>query len=166
MFQLLTILASLAAAGIALFTTPGWGWVIIGLLDAFIMLTFWAAKGRYRFEYVEELSPEANAMLQRYGHYFAMPFASRDLSASAATSQFAGVALGIISALRSFWWGLALAAMNWFLMGAVAVGLSPAAPIAQDPAARIAHDEVVAWLRAQERGTKHDDAPEDATGRR
>jgi len=149
MFQVLTILALLTAAGIALFTTPGWGWLIIGLVDGFLMLTFWSAKRRYRFKYVEELSPEANAMLQRYGHYFAMPFASRDFSASAATSQFAGVALGIISAVSGFWWGLALAAMNWFVMGAVAVGLSPAAPIAQDPAARIAHDEVAAFLQSR-----------------
>jgi len=152
-FQALTILAALAAAGIALFTRPEWGWLAIGLVDAFIMVTFWSAKRRYRFKYIEELSPEANAMLQRYGHYFAMPFASRDFSASAATSQFAGVALGIISAISTFWWGVALAGANWFLMGAVAVGLSPAASIAVDPAARIAHDEVVAFLQSREGGT-------------
>jgi len=149
MVQVLTLLAALAAAGIALISAPGWGWLVIGLVDAVILLTFWSAKRRYRFKYVAELSPEANAMLQRYSHYFAMPFASRDFSASAATSQFAGVALGIISAISGFWWGLGLAAVNWFLMGAVAVGLSPAAPIAADPAARIAHDEVAAWVQRQ-----------------
>lgn len=153
MFQVLTILASLVAAVMALAIRPEWGWLAIGLVDAFIVLTSWSAKRRYRFKYVEELSPEANAMLQRYGHYFAMPFASRDFSASAATSQFAGVALGIISAISAFWWGLALAAVNWFFMGGVAVGLSPAALIASDPAARIAHDEVVAFLQSREGGT-------------
>ena len=153
MFQVLTILIAVGAAALALLVHPIWGWLAIGIVDLFIVLTSWSAMGRHRVKHVEELSPAANAMLQRYGHYFSMPFASRDFSASAASSQFAGVVLGIISSISGFWWGLAFAGANWFLMGGVAVGLSPAALIARDPAVRTAHDEVVAFLQTRQGGT-------------
>jgi parallel beta-helix repeat protein len=146
MFQILTIILSLVAVGVALFVGPAAAWFIIGLADAFIVVTFWAAKTRYRFGHVPELSAEANAMLQRYGHYFAMPSASRDFSASAATLRFAGVYLAIITSIRGSWWFLLLGAINWFFMGAVASRLSPAERSVLDPAARAAHDEIFTWL--------------------
>ena len=95
------------------------------------------------------MSPEANELLQRYGHYFAMPFASKDFSASAATSQFAGIIIAVIGLFRSFWWAIGLAAVNWFAMGFVAVSLSPVSLLVQSPALRIAHDEIVQYISSQ-----------------
>ena len=40
-----------------------------------------------------------------------------------------------------------IAAVNWFFMGRVAESLSPAALLARDLTARVAHDEVWRWLQ-------------------
>jgi hypothetical protein len=151
MFQLLTVLFALGAISFALLTSPVWGWIAFGAIDLFIIVMFWSVKRQYQFNHVKELSVEANAMLRRYGHYFAMPFASRDFSASAATSQFAGALLASVCVFKGSWWGIVLGLANWGLMGLVAVALSPAAVIAQDLNARLAHDEVVAYLELSHR---------------
>jgi hypothetical protein len=109
----------------------------------------WGAKQKYRFNYAPELSSEANELLQRYGHYFAMPFASKDFSASAATSQFAGVLLVLIGLFKSFWCSVILGAVNWFQMGYIAVSLSPVALVSSQPSWRIAYDEVVEFINSK-----------------
>ena len=147
MVQLFTLVIGLAAALASWLAHPAWGWAAIGLLDLYFALTCRAAVRANRLPPSEQISPEANALMQRYGHYFASPFACRDFSASAATSQFIGLVCAVIGGVAaSWWWGLALAAVNFVAMGAIATRLSPAAPMASDPAVRLAHDEVVAFL--------------------
>ena len=149
MFQILTILIVVVALVLSFIIHPAWAWIPIILADLIIFIQLWVAKGKYRFKYLPDLSPEANDLLKRYGHYFAMPFASKDFSASAATSQFAGIIIAIIGLFRGFWWAIALAAGNWFLMGFVAVSLSPASLLIDSTTLQIAHDEVVEYISAQ-----------------
>ena len=78
-----------------------------------------------------------------------MPFASKDFSASAATSQFAGVALAIVGLFKSFWWGIVLAVGNWFLMGFISVSLSPVSLLAKSSSLQIAHDEILEYITSQ-----------------
>ncbi|MDL1969822.1 MAG: hypothetical protein LWW94_02395 [Candidatus Desulfofervidaceae bacterium] len=121
------------------------GWPPIGLIDFIIAVTLLVEKQKYRFTHIPELSSEANELLQRYGHYFAMPFASKDFSASAATSQFAGVIIAIIG----LWWAALLGVANWCLMGIIACSLSPVSLLAEKPELRIVHDEVIGFLQQQ-----------------
>jgi hypothetical protein len=109
----------------------------------------WYAKKTYRFNYISDLSPTANELLQCYGHYFAMPFASKDYSASAATSQFAGIAIAIIGVIKGFWWAVAFGVANWFIMNFVAVSFRPVSLLVNKPVLQIAHDEVFKLINSQ-----------------
>ena len=146
MFQMLTIIIAVVSIILIFITHPAWAWLPIGLVDVFICIQLWAVKQKYRFNHIPDLSSEANNLLQRYGHYFAMPFASKDFSASAATSQFAGILIAIISVFKSFWLAIIFAAINWFVMGYIAVSLSPVALLAKHPYLQYAYDEVVEFI--------------------
>jgi len=145
---MITIIIALVSLFICFISHPIWGWALIGTVDLIICIQLWAAKQKYRFNYISDLSSEANELLQRYGHYFAMPFASKDLSAGAATSQFAGIVLAIVGLYKSFWWGIALAVVNWFLMGFISVSLSPISLLVKSPSLKIVHDEIVEYINS------------------
>ncbi len=149
MFQIVTLIIALISAILPFIVYPAWAWIPIILVDLVISVQLWAVKNKYRFKSIADMSPEANALLQRYGHYFAMPFASKDFSASAATSQFAGIVIAIICLYKNFWWAIAFAIGNWFLMGFIATVLSPASLLAKSPALQIAHDEIVEHINSQ-----------------
>lgn len=149
MFQVLSLLVLIVGAILPFFVKPYWGWVPLALLDFIIIASFWAARSKYRFRSMSELSTDANFLLQKYGHYFAMPFGSKDFSAASATSQFGGMVIAIICAFKGFWGGIALAVVNWAMMGTVAVSLSPLALLDKRPELRLAHDEVVEFLNAK-----------------
>jgi phosphoglycerol transferase MdoB-like AlkP superfamily enzyme len=146
MFQILTILIVVIAVILSFVIHPEWAWLPIALIDLFICIQLLVLKQTYRFNYIYDLSSEANKLLKRYGNYFAMPFASKDFSASAATSQFAGIAIAIIGLLKGFWWAIALAVGNWILMGYVSVSLSPVSILAKSPFLAIVHDEIFEWI--------------------
>jgi hypothetical protein len=82
-----------------------------------------------------------------------MPFATKDFSASAATSQFAGIIIAVIGLFRNFWWAIGLAAANWFVMGFAAVSLSPVSLLAKSTTLQIAHDEIVEYINLQRNRT-------------
>ncbi len=149
MFQALTLLFSAVSLILSLVVNPAWAWIPIVFVDLFVGIQLWAIKLKYQFNHIPDLSADANILLQKYGHYFAMPFASKDLSASAATSQFAGIAITIIGIFKSFWWGIAFGATNWFIMGFIAVSLSPLAALAKKPESQMAHDEIFDFLNSQ-----------------
>jgi hypothetical protein len=73
MVQMLAVLVGLASVGISFFSPP-WAWAPLLVAAAALLLTLFGAK-RQRWRQIDELSPQANAMLQRFGHYYSMPFA-------------------------------------------------------------------------------------------
>jgi hypothetical protein len=148
MIQIVTTFIAIISLILSFIIHPAWAWIPIILADLVISINLWVAKQKYRFKYLPDLSPEANDLLQRYGPYFAMPFASKDFSASAATCQFAGIIIASIGLFRGFWLAIALAVANWFLMGLVAVSLSPVSLLARSTALQIAHDEVVEYIHS------------------
>ena len=149
MFQIISIIVLIIAGILSFIIEPAWSWLPVAILDSFILIQFLLAKQRFRFDPVSELSPEANFLLKKFGHYFAMPFGSKDFSASAATSQFAGIIIAIICAFRGFWWGIAFAVVNWIIMGFVASSLSPASLLDKRPDLHSAHDEVIEFINSQ-----------------
>lgn len=148
MFQIITIIVAIISLVLSFLTHPKWSWVLIGVVDLIIVSQFWVARQKYRFKYVPELSSEANDLLKQFGHYFAMPFASKDFSASAATSQFAGIILAVVSGFMRFWWAIAFAVLNWFLMGFVASSLSPASLLDRRSDLDIVHDQVFEYVNS------------------
>ncbi len=142
MVQILTILFSLVVIAVAFFS-PLWGWILIAIPILLLLMTLWALK-KGKPKYVPELSPEANTMLQRFWHFYNMPFASRDYSATASTLMFVGAALTIVGLFRQFWWGIALGLVNWFGMAHVARGFNPSNLLTEN--GRKVHAEIMAWI--------------------
>lgn len=118
MIQGIMTLVCLAAFGWAFFS-PTWAWLPIGIADAFLLYVLRGAK-QVRWKHIPELSATANQMREQYGHFYTMPFAASDYSASASTLQFAGIAVAIVGAFKGFWWGLGIGALNYFVMGGTA----------------------------------------------
>jgi len=146
MFQLLTILLSIVSVILILVTHYGWAWLVIGIIDIYLLFVLWGAKRKYKFDFSSEISTEANTLLNQYGHYFIMPFGAKDLSASAATIQFAGVAIAIIGVIKGAWLSLLLGLVNWVAMGTVSVSFSPIALLNKRPELQSAYDEIIEYL--------------------
>lgn len=123
MTQLLVTLICLAAVITGFFSVL-WGWLILGVPSAFLLLTLLALKQTNYLD-IPELSEIANQMFQEFEHYYAMPFAARAFSACARTLIFAGAAIAIIGVLKGFWWGIGIGAMTWFAMGLVSRAFNP-----------------------------------------
>ena len=143
MIQLLVILFCLAALVVEFFSVL-WGWVILAVPAAFLLITFLGVRQK-RWEHIPELSDDANRMLQKFGHYYAMPFAGTDFSASASTVQFAGAVIGLIGVFKGFWWGIAIVAINWFLMVFLSRAFNPSNFLV-DPIEYFAHDEIISYI--------------------
>jgi len=142
MLQMLVILISVAAV-ITEFFSVLWGWLILAVPSALLLIMLFAAKLK-QWEYIPELSETANEMLQKFGHYYAMPYAGSDLSASATTLLFAGSVVAIISVFKGFWWGIGIGVINWFLMGILTRVFNPTNFLV-DPLEHKAHEEIISW---------------------
>ncbi len=153
MIQLLTILFCLAALVVEFFSVF-WGWVILALPAVFLLITFFGVRGK-KWEYIPELSDDANRMLQKFGHYYAMPFAGKDFSASASTVQFAAVAIGLIGVFKGFWWGIAIVAINWFLMAFLSRAFNPSNFLV-DQNEYFAHDEIISYMVERQKSRQND----------
>lgn len=148
MAQFIAIILSLVAIVTAFFSVL-WTWVVLAVPIALLLITFMGLKQK-RWKHIPELSEPANAMLQKFGHYYTMPFAGRDFSASCSTLMFAGVVIAVIGAFKGFWWGLAIAVANWVVMGFLSRAFNPTNFIA-DPLERLAHEEVISFIVAKQK---------------
>jgi hypothetical protein len=104
----------------------------------FSIPTCCCSKALSRIDHLVSVSPEAKPLAEKYGHYFMLPFAARDYSASSGTLQFAGVALAAFTWFTGFKWGVLCALVDWLLMGYVAHSFSPVAVLAKYPELRSA----------------------------
>jgi len=86
-----------------------------------------------------------NQMLQKYGHFYTMPFAAREFSGSSSAFQLASFILGAIDGFKGEWWGVGLALVNVGVMAYAARAFNPTVLIT-DPLERLAHDEVIAFI--------------------
>jgi hypothetical protein len=148
MTQMLVILICLVAL-ITEFFSVLWGWVVLALPAVFLLVTLLGVKQK-KWEFIPELSIDANLMLQKFGHYYAMPFAGRDFSASASTVMFTGVAIAIIGIFKGFWWGIIIAVVNWILMAFIARAFNPSNFLVDDRE-RMAHDEIISYIMEKQK---------------
>jgi hypothetical protein len=143
---------SLIRAAIALiwaFFSPSWAWSPLAIAAVFVMLVLLSLK-RKKWQHVDDLSPEANDLLMRYGHYYALPYSGRDFSAAVSTLMFAAVALGVLGALKGFWWGLLIGAALWFALGPIAKAFNPT-NFLDNPLDQRAHEEIIRWVTTRPR---------------
>lgn len=152
MFQLTTIVLSLVAIAISFFSLIV-AWAVLAVATTPLLVMLVGVKQK-RYKNIPELSEAGNAMMQKFGHYYTMPAAGRDCSASASTIAFSGIAIAVIGAFNGFWWwGWSIAGINWLLMGLVARAFNPSHYLA-DSSERLAHEEVVSFILAKKQGGK------------
>lgn len=121
-----------------------WSWIAIGLLSvllSFITIVF----KRRRWKDIPELSPLANSMMQRYGHFYTLPVTCRNYSGLASALMLATVVVAIVGALDQFWWGFGLLIVSWVLLYPISKALNPGSFI-RGTADEAAHQEVVGYL--------------------
>jgi hypothetical protein len=143
MIGCLVTLVSIAAVVVSFFS-PAAAWGTLALPAVFLLWMLASAKGQ-KLKHVPQLSPMANRLLQRYGHFYAMPSASRDFSSASSGVQLASAAIGIIGAIKGSWWGIPLAVVTYFVMAAAAKQLNPSLFL-ENPAERAAHDEIIDYM--------------------
>jgi len=148
MTQILIIIICLVAV-ITEFFSVLWGWVILALPAFFLLITLIGVKQK-KWAHIPELSNYANRMLQKFGHYYSMPFAARDFSASASTVMLAGVVVAIIGIFKGFWWGIGIAVVNWFLMAYTSRAFNPSNFLVDDRE-RKAHDEIISYIMEKQK---------------
>jgi len=66
MTQMLMLMICLAAI-ITEFFSVLWGWLVLAFPAAFLLITLLGVKQK-KWQYIPELSDEANRMLQKFGH--------------------------------------------------------------------------------------------------
>ena len=143
------IFTFVALIGVILsFWYPVEAWILIGIAEAVIIIVLFGQKTR-KWKHVPELSQDANEMLQKFGHFYAMPFAGREFSSSASAFQLSSIVIGIICGFKFLWWGVGIAVANMFLMAYVSRAFNPT-QFLLDERERIAHEEVISYITSKE----------------
>src|SRR3972149_6518371 len=153
MIQILVILFCLAVV-ITEFFSAVWGWIILCIPIVFLVVTLLWLKQK-KWHYIPELSESANQMLQKFGHYYAMPFAGRDFSASASTLAIAGGVIVIVGLFKGFWWGIGIGILNWFVMGMVSRAFN-LSYFQVDYSEQKAHEEIISYIMGKIEKQKSD----------
>ena len=131
------------------FFDPRWAWAPLIVVAALLGLVLASVKSQ-KWQYIPELSPQANELFQRFGHFYTRPFAGRDFSGACSTLQFGAVAVAVVGLFKGFWWGAGIAAAFWFGVGPMAMAFNPTNFLA-DPVLRTAHQEIIDWITARSR---------------
>ena len=150
MVQIIAVIISLIAI-VTTFFSILWGWLILWASVLCLLVILFIVK-RKKWQHIPELSDTANKMLQKFGHFYFMPFAGTDFSSSATTFLFAGVVVAIIGVFKGFWWGIGIGAINWFATAFVSRAFNPTNFLVDFTEQR-GHDEIISWI-AQRRKSR------------
>jgi hypothetical protein len=148
LFRFFAILICIAVLITAFFSLL-WGWIILVIPAISLTFILWTAKRR-KWKEIPSLSPAANEMLKKFGHFYAMPFASTDFSASASAFQLCSMALGVIGLVKGFYWGVGLAIILSMFMAYVANLFNPTNYLI-DAKEKSSHKEIIEYIRAQQK---------------
>ena len=125
-----------------------WSWIALGAATLILILILGAFKLR-RWPPIPDLSPLANSMLKRYGHFYAWPITCRNYSGMASALMFGGGVVVVVGLFERFWWGLGLAAVLWLVLHPVSKAFNPGSFI-RGTADEAAHQEVIEHMLAQQ----------------
>jgi len=150
MFQVIQVIAALISCVLAFTATP-WAHAPLAAVTVLLYMVFIGVRGR-RYGPVPELSPKANEMLSKFGHFYAMPFAGRDVSIASSGVALTAIVVGIISAFKGFWWGLGIGIIIYLVVAPLGRQFNPGNFLTND-AERAAHDEIVKYISSRRAGT-------------
>ena len=148
MIQMITIIVALISIVSSIFFPVG-AWIPISITAGILLFILFGQKSK-DWMHIDELSPGANEMFQRFGHYYNSPMTSRDFSSACSAIQFAPVIIGIIGAYQGYWWSLGGSVIFWFGFGPAAMAFDPTNFIQKRPELVKAHEEVIEWAASQQ----------------
>jgi hypothetical protein len=115
MINTLIVILFCLASIIVCFFSRMWSWIILAIPFVYLISQAFLVKFIYKWKHIPELSNEANRLFQKYGHYYAMPFAGRDFSSASSAVGITGMVISIIGLFFQFWWGILPGLMSlWF----------------------------------------------------
>jgi hypothetical protein len=145
---LVFVIAAIAVS----FISRIWAWIILAV-PTVVLVYMWIGvvvwKRQHAWKQVESLSEDGNSILQKYGYFYAMPYACQNNSAISSTLLLGGIALAIIGLFMKFWWGILFALVGYLLLGPLAGIFNPTIKF-KDTRLRAAHEEIVEYLASKE----------------
>ena len=72
-----------------------------------------------------ELSYEAKKILEKFGHIYELPFASRCYASISGVNQLAGVFVMLVQLYQGYYWTLLFTIINWYFFAYVAYYFNP-----------------------------------------
>ena len=150
MFIGIATLIALGAVILSFFSTVA-TWSVLAVAAAAFWLLLLAIR-RKQYPHIDDLSDDANALIQRYGHFYFMPFAGSDCSGGCSAICLASIIAVVVSCIRGDWWSLAVGAAVYCATAFAARGFNPTNFLS--PRERVAHEEIVVWLQSRMNGAK------------
>ena len=93
----------------------------------------------------EQLSSDAKAMFQKYGHFYSMPHAALDFSSAARLLWKVNIVLTAVGLFKTFWLGLVIGLPAAVIMVFLAGVFDPTTNI-RIPSQRAAHQEIMSKI--------------------
>lgn len=88
------------------------------------------------------LSDEAIAMMKKFTHIYAYPFATRDVASLCTINRYFGAVFGLFAIYKGDYWKLGYAVVNWFTLAYAAYFFNPTLWFSRSNQLHI-HDEIV-----------------------
>lgn len=101
-----------------------WCWIIIILSECILLLGFITHR-KTKFNYIEEISENANYLFQKHSLYFLYPIVAVDVGGSIAMLAFVGLVVGIVNIINAFYIGIGIAITNWIITIYIALSINP-----------------------------------------
>ena len=147
------ILSQLTATGIGLvgivvsFWSPLASWGVL-LFPLVLLSCIWLIGRPILQQTHAELSPKANEMLTKFGHYYLWPRRCSDYSAAASAIYLCTPIVIVICCCYSFWWAIPIGVVVLFYSGFLSRQFNPTFFLLDDSERR-AHEEAKAWVFRQ-----------------
>ena len=148
MINTLIVILFCLASIIVCFFSRMWGWIILAVPFVYLLSQAFLVKFIYKWKHIPELSTEANRLFQKYGHYYAMPFAGRDFSSASSAVGLTGMIISIIGLFFQFWWGILLGLMSLWVGNRLGKFYNPSMFLELLSDSEIqAHEEIMSFLK-------------------
>lgn len=144
MFFAIAIAVGIIALGAAFFSKV-WSWATLILFAMLLFIPLSGLKSRKKDLRSKKLSAAANAVLERYGHYYSMPHAAKDFGRAAVALHLFGTITAVVNLFQGYWSGVAIGVVYFVALGMLARAFDPN-NFLYDQAEKAIHEEIAAFL--------------------
>ncbi len=144
MFFAIAIALGSIALGAAFFAKV-WSWATLILCAMLLLIPLSGLKAKKKDLRSKKLSEAANAMLERYGHYYSMPHAAKDFGRAAVVLHVFGTITAIVNLFQGYWTGVAIGVSYFIALGMLARQFDPN-NFLYDQGEKVIHEEIKAFL--------------------